>query len=327
VARANPDFLYFYFVHEHLLRYATKIHARYQPFWFFVPVLLAGLMPWTPFLPRALRLRRDDPRRAEVLFLLLWAGIVFAFFSASSSKLAPYILPCAPPLALLVGRALAEGWGVRRAARGALAFLLAAGVGLAVILLAAPHALAGNAEAARAVALLGRGLYAAAAALALAGLVPFLLARAGRPRAAIVALVAAAAAVLWTIASIAPAFDADRSTRALAEVLKPRLRPGDEVAAYRDYPQDLPVYLGRTITVAGYQGELEVGVHGEDTSGWIVDEPTFWRRWAEPRRMYAVVETFRYDELARERRPMKLLARSGAHVLVANPAAAGSPPS
>jgi len=63
-------------------------------------------------------------------------------------------------------------------------------------------------------------------------------------------------------------------------------------------------------------------VHGEDTSGWIVDEPTFWRRWAEPRRMYAVVETFRYDELAREGRPMTLLARSGSHVLVANPAAA-----
>ncbi len=326
VARANPDFLYFYFVREHFLRYATKLHARYQPFWFFAPILLAGLMPWAAFLPRALRLAPDagrpDPRRAEVLFLLLWAGIVFAFFSASSSKLAPYILPCAPPLALLVGRSLAADWEAQRAVRGPLAFLMVSGVGLAVLLIAAPHAVAGRAEAARAVALLGRGPYAAAAVVAAAALVPYLLARAGRPRAAIVALVAGAAAVLWTLALLAPAFDADRSTKALAEILKPRLRPGDEVAAYRDYPQDLPVYLGRTITVAGYQGELEVGMHGEDTSGWIVDEPTFWRRWSSPRRMYAVVETFRYEELAREGRPMTLLARSGAHVLVANPAAA-----
>lgn len=332
VARANPDFLYFYFVHEHFLRYATKIHARYQPFWFFVPVLLAGLVPWTAFLPRALRIGsrldsntgREDPHRAEVLFLLVWAGVVLAFFSASSSKLVPYILPCAPPLALLVGRALAADWKARRAARGPLAFLLVGGVGLAAVLIAATHAVRGNAEAAHAVALLGGGLYAAALALALAGLAPFLLARAGRPRAAILALVAGAAVVLVTLAAIAPAFDADRSTRALAQVLKPRLRPGDEVAAYRDYPQDLPVYLGRTITVAGYQGELEIGVHGEDTSGWIVDEATFWRRWAEPRRMYAVLETFRYEELAREGRPLTLLARSGAHVLVANPAAAAA---
>jgi 4-amino-4-deoxy-L-arabinose transferase-like glycosyltransferase len=325
VARANPDFLSFYFVHEHLLRYATKVHARYQPFWFFVPVLLAGMVPWTAFLPRALKLERDDPRRPEVLFLLFWAGLVLAFFSASSSKLIPYILPCVPPLALLVGRALAAAWEEGRVSRGALASLLTAGAGLAIALAAVPRALAGRPEVAHVAGLLGGGLYAVAIALAAAGLAPFLLARAGRPRAAILALVAGAAVVLSTLAAVAPAFDAERSVKGLAEALKPRLRPGDEVAAFRDYPQDLPVYLGRIVTVAGYQGELEVGMHGEDTSAWIVDEPTFWRRWAGPRRMYAIVETFRYDRLIAEGRPMTLLARSGTHALVANAAAGGSP--
>jgi len=325
VARANPDFAYFYFVHEHFLRYATTIHRRYQPFWFFVPVLLAGMVPWTAFLPRALGLRRGDPRRAAALFLLLWAGLVLAFFSASSSKLIPYVLPCLPPLALLLGRALAAAWDEDgRRLRAAFAFLLASGVGLAAILVALPWALAGNRDVAHAAGLLGGWLYAAAAALALAGAAPFVLARAGRPRAALAALVAGAALVLSTLAAAAPAFDGERSVKSLALQLKPLLRPGDEVAAYHDYPQDLPVYLGRTITVAAYQGELEFGIHAEDTGGWMIDEATFWRRWAGPRRMYAVMEPDRFAALAAAGRPMALLAADGGHALVANAAAAGT---
>ncbi len=351
VARANPDFLYFYFVHEHFLRYATKIHARYQPFWFFVPVLVAGMVPWTAFLPGALALRpgarrqerrdeprRDDPRRAEVLFLLLWGGLVLAFFSASSSKLIPYVLPCVPPLALLIGRRLAGLWDgssdTAPEARGdrrlgiALAALLALGVGLAAALVALPRALAGDRQVAHAAALLGGGLYAVAAALAAAGAAPWILYRRGRsrgqrPRAAIAALVAGAAIVLSTLAAVAPAFDAERSVKALAEALRPRLLPGDEVASYHDYPQDLPVYLGRTITVAAYQGELEFGIHAEDTGAWMIDEAEFWRRWSAPRRMFAVLEAPRFETLRRDGRAMTPLARSGSHVLVANAAAAG----
>ena len=136
VARANPDFLWFYFVHEHFLRYATKVSDRYQPPWYFVPILLAGMMPWTVFLPRALAIERDerdDPRRREAIFLLLWAGIVFAFFSASGSKLITYVLPCCPPLALLVGRALDRAWETGRPLRAPSAALLAAGAALAAL--------------------------------------------------------------------------------------------------------------------------------------------------------------------------------------------------
>jgi len=44
------------------------------------------------------------------IFLLLWALLIFLFFSASSSKLIPYLLPVLPPLALLIGKYLADGW-------------------------------------------------------------------------------------------------------------------------------------------------------------------------------------------------------------------------
>jgi len=103
------------------------------------------MIPWTAFLVQAVRdalpagwRRRREAR--ETLFLLLWAGLVFAFFSPSSSKLVPlvpYILPVVPPLALLLGWYLDRRIGARgerldsrelRLATGVL-LLLAGGLG------------------------------------------------------------------------------------------------------------------------------------------------------------------------------------------------------
>ena len=50
VCQKNPDFFYFFFIREHFLRFATKMHERFHPWYYFVPVLLAGTMPWTGFL-------------------------------------------------------------------------------------------------------------------------------------------------------------------------------------------------------------------------------------------------------------------------------------
>ncbi|NCP04563.1 MAG: phospholipid carrier-dependent glycosyltransferase, partial [Deltaproteobacteria bacterium] len=115
VSRANPEFLNFYFIHEHFLRYLTTIHKRYEPVWYFVPVLLLGLFPWTAFLVQSIRHSlpvswRERRGQSDALFLILWAVLIFLFFSASGSKLIPYILPVFPPLAILIGRYLATAW-------------------------------------------------------------------------------------------------------------------------------------------------------------------------------------------------------------------------
>ena len=118
VGRANPEFYQFYFIHEHFQRYLTKVHGRYKPFWYFMPIVLLGLFPWSAFLVQAIKHNlpstwRERHEHRDALFLMLWAGLVFLFFSSSSSKLAPYILPVFPPLALLVGRYLAAAWDSR----------------------------------------------------------------------------------------------------------------------------------------------------------------------------------------------------------------------
>ena len=106
VQRANPDFLRFFFIQEHLLRYATRMHERYQPFYFFIPIVLAGTLPWCAFLPEAIRgLTRGEKLfgSTEKRFLLTWFGLIFLFFSISSSKLIPYITPIFLPVALGFG--------------------------------------------------------------------------------------------------------------------------------------------------------------------------------------------------------------------------------
>ena len=106
VQQANPDFFRFFFIQEHLLRYATKMHDRYQPFYFYLPILLAGTLPWCAFLPEAIRgLGKKEPwfGHDEKRFLWTWFGLILLFFSISSSKLIPYIAPVFLPLALVFG--------------------------------------------------------------------------------------------------------------------------------------------------------------------------------------------------------------------------------
>ena len=100
VCLKNPEFFHFFFIREHFLRYTTRIHDRYEPAWFFLPILLAGGLPWTAFWIRPLAGLRESGER---LYLSLWFLVIFGFFSFSSSKLIPYILPVFPALSILAG--------------------------------------------------------------------------------------------------------------------------------------------------------------------------------------------------------------------------------
>jgi len=107
VQRANKDFLWFFFVQEHFLRYTTTMHSRNEPIYFYVPVVIAGTMPWWAFLFPAVKESGVKLvslfASTERLFLLTWVGFIFIFFSISSSKLIPYIAPVFPPIAVFVG--------------------------------------------------------------------------------------------------------------------------------------------------------------------------------------------------------------------------------
>jgi 4-amino-4-deoxy-L-arabinose transferase-like glycosyltransferase len=104
-----PAFLPYYVYKEHLLRVAGDEHR--EPFFWYLPWIVVGFLPWSVVACGALPAIRDrlrDPSAAGVAarFLIVWAAWVFAFFSVPRGKLVPYMLPVLPPLALLVGDAL-----------------------------------------------------------------------------------------------------------------------------------------------------------------------------------------------------------------------------
>ena len=105
-ARNGKAFLVTFFWEHHFERFVSGALLHQRPFWFYVPVLLAGLMPWSPLLLLVLlRPWSSDPRRR---FLLLWLAFGFVFFSGATNKLPGYLLPLLPAAAALMGLALAE---------------------------------------------------------------------------------------------------------------------------------------------------------------------------------------------------------------------------
>jgi 4-amino-4-deoxy-L-arabinose transferase-like glycosyltransferase len=272
VSLRNPEFAGFFFIHEHFQRFLTKVHGRYEPPWFFIPVLLGGMFPWTFFLPETVSTIRKAWSR-EKLFLLLWIGVILLFFSMSSSKLIPYILPVFPALALLVGTALCgaargEGRWFRIQALASILFLCVAGAGVVIY----PH-LAPKARFAADAALVPGGILLAGGLLTLGAYL-----KKGRDYlAALLFLTACLTAIAVPPVIYARSIE-KKSTRALAPIIRERFS-GVPLVSYGYYRQDVPFYTGRRVIVAGFSGELEFGRLLEKEPGWFVDPLTFCRMW------------------------------------------------
>ncbi len=108
---ANPHFAYSFLWYQNFQRFLTPVFEHVQPWWFFIPVLALGLVPWTPLLIATARdlwrtVRSGNASRSPQLFLAAWAAFPLLFFSFSDSKLPGYILPALPPLILMLAGTL-----------------------------------------------------------------------------------------------------------------------------------------------------------------------------------------------------------------------------
>jgi 4-amino-4-deoxy-L-arabinose transferase-like glycosyltransferase len=107
----NPDFLRTFILLHNFQRYLTPVFQHRQPFWFFVPIIILALLPWSPLLiwvaAEGIHLcRLRSMRSSTFLFFCCWAIFPILFFSASQSKLPGYILPAIPALTLLIANCL-----------------------------------------------------------------------------------------------------------------------------------------------------------------------------------------------------------------------------
>jgi 4-amino-4-deoxy-L-arabinose transferase-like glycosyltransferase len=316
VSLANPEFFHFFFIHEHFERFLTKAHGRYQAPYYFIPILLAGMLPWTLTLIDALAhaWKRDPRQRFQAQrFLLLWAAVVFVFFSASSSKLVSYILPMFPALALLTGVRLTQ-IGARALAWQALPAALS-GITLLALLPGIERYASREVPAALfsdyAAWLIAAAVLQIAGAAACAWL-------ASRARgASALALLAAAGLVFAQLAlSGHESLSSANSAYHIAQKIKPELKPGMPFYSVNTYDQSLQFYLRRSTTMVVYKDELGFGIE-QEPGKFIPDFPAFERTWVAEREAMALMPPDTYEMFRAKGLPMRLIARDTRRIIVA----------
>lgn len=101
----GSDFIDTFIGFHNITRFTSPEHPEGLLWYYFIPVLILGFLPWTSVMIQAVWKavfdRREDSRK--LIFLLIWTGFIFVFFSISRTKLVSYILPMYPPLAMIVG--------------------------------------------------------------------------------------------------------------------------------------------------------------------------------------------------------------------------------
>ena len=327
-AARNPGWAQFYFVHEHWQRFTTTGHDRAAPLWFFVPVLIAGLFPWIGFLGAALREAAAGgwsrrAAKADGWFFLTWAAFIFIFFSASKSKLIPYVLPAVPPLAVLIGTWLAQRWEKREAASlrfglGVLAFLCGL-IAMALLTAVLKPGIIRDAE--QAVALRPFGI-ALAVILLIGGVAAMWAAKVRGAVAAVGTILATMTGFFLVLALAAPGLQR-AGTKELALIARERVPPGDAVYHYWAFFHDFVYYAERPVGLVGYTDELEVQfLDGRERAVRFIDDAELRRQWAGPKRVWLVVR--KRDQ----RQPQSVfadrefrthvIAESRAHVLLSN---------
>ena len=338
VCKKNPTFFEFFFVHEHIQRFISHEAGRPGHFYYFFMVGMLFFFPWSLFVfcigDKLCSLKSPTtPEDRKRLFLLVWVGVIFLFFTISRSKLPPYILPVLPPLAILMGswvkRVLGtitagEVTGYRKlvpALFGTAFITVLVGAIVLVVYLTitkkpektwVEHYI----------------LFVICVFVAGSGL-SFLLAK--RPERCKYAFVVWGMAIILSYPAVILAMenlDPLQSTKELATALKAILKPQDTLAIYGGFEDfsDLPFYLKRRVMIVGTNvGELTYGSRIGDQREWFMSEDDFRNHIAkalrEGKKVYCLAQKNEYNELLEKgiRNWDVLLQTPKAYVLVQSP--------
>ena len=270
-ARLGPAGVREFVLVNNVLRFtggAARGHDN--PFWYYLPTLLADFAPWSPVLPLAILAALRAPgrsRRAPVRDLALWFLVPLLVLSIASTKRGLYLLPIYPPAAMLVAWWLAEGAAPgetpRRARRAGLWILFGLLAALSLSLVWAWHLVRPTALA---------GPLTAALALALVAVTAWRAARSADGWRLGLAVSAGAALIEIAVGAVlVPAIvNQGASARPIGAALRRHLETGDRVALYgikEGSMGGLLYYAGRALPVLSGPGELEAHFAPADAPG------------------------------------------------------------
>ena len=319
VSLQNPEFPHFFFIHEHFQRFTSKIHHRAGPIYYFIPILLLGIIPWLGLLAQSLwqGMRREGAGFQPKMLLLIWTAFIFFFFSISSSKLPSYILPIFPALALLIACYLQQV--SRRTFMINAGLLLLLGVVGLALLDRLPRLSQTTFD---------LPLYraytpwiAAAAGIAIwGGIAALALARRNLRLATVVIAVAGYCAVQALMLGHDPL---GRYASGIDHVaaINAELTPQTVIYAVDRYEQALPFYLRRTMTLVDHTDELEFGLQ-QQPALWIPTIDGFLTIWLEGhatgRNAIAIMPPATYADLTQRGVPMRVIGQDPRRVIVSN---------
>jgi len=323
ISTKNPEFPQFFFIHEHWDRYTSTVHSRKGSIWYFVPLLLAGMLPWLGLVPRMWDVVRDrtGARRGAggkpfqpALLSLVWFAAIFVFFSMSGSKLPGYIVPVFPALAILAAVALDQisdrSWN-----RQINALLVLAVVGL----LAAPVVATLERETNPNEVFRAFAVYIGVAfAVLLAGM---LLARRLLRTRGVFPSVAAFALSMFLTCTIGLLGHEVMGRRAAGVDMLPAIKAvlKDDMPLYGVGMLDhtLPFYLGRTLTMVAAPDELEFGTQQEPEK-WLPTMDAFVAKWKDGQPALGIMSPETYDSLVAQQVPIYVVARDVRRVVASN---------
>jgi 4-amino-4-deoxy-L-arabinose transferase-like glycosyltransferase len=248
----NPDFLHVFLWQHNFERYTSPIFHHRQPLWFFGPIVLLALLPWTALLwpvgQAGLRLwRAKSWANSPGFFFACWAIFPILFFSLSQSKLPGYILPAIPPLALLCAVGLSRAISAHKpAARAILAAVAGAWILTGMVALVASRRMSSPAAGSigMSLALVGALFAIVAAALIIATSL-----RGNAQLATLVCGLLVAVGVEITSLKVLPGLDPYLSARPHAEFMHNDQHP-DRILAYqlsRSWMYGLAFYFHREL--------------------------------------------------------------------------------
>ncbi len=322
LAGRDSQFLSYFFIHEHLGRFLSKVVDRNHPWWYYLPIILVGLLPWTAFLSVALRSawsRSTVGHDGAIRLVLAWSAVVFVFFSWSGAKLPLYILPLFPALSLLIAGAIAS-MSPRAVARRLLP-VAATAVLVAAIAIVLPHTatLHGKREAYVA---LCNPLAVSALLLAVGTGIGALFAWRGHADAAIAA--AALGGLLFTqgLLHAYQRMGTTASAQSIAARALPYVSADGPVYAVHDFQRGLPFYLRRNVTLVDERPyDMRAGMEWDPQLS-IPDEQAFARAWARHADALAIMPERSFIALSGQGLPMRIVASVDDIRIVRHPAPA-----
>ncbi|SNS28266.1 4-amino-4-deoxy-L-arabinose transferase [Noviherbaspirillum humi] len=319
VSIKNPEFLRFFFIHEHFQRFTSKVHSRAGPPWYFLPILIAGIVPWLGIFIQSLWQAAREPGSGfqPKKIALVWAVFIFFFFSVSGSKLPSYILPIFPALGLLIAAYLDQ------ASSRAVAIASGVTAAIALIGLAFVHRMPGMTDEAFAVPLYEAYMpwvYRGTVLALLGALAAFWIAF-KMHRKELAALVLAAAGFLCSqllMIGHEPLGSYAAGVHHLP-ALEKEVTKDTPIYLVGRYEQALPFYLRRTMTLVEHADEMAFGLEQEPRL-WIPKRDDFVRKWRADteagKKSIAIMRPNIYEEFKQQGVPMRVIGQDPRRVIV-----------